>query len=124
MYRPARFDMPALELCHEFIERESFATLVSPQLTTAGPAEPLASHVPLYLDRDRGERGTLFGHLAAPNPHCAVLEAGSALAVFSGPHAYPGDYPDLPDAALLGDFDGEERHPEPLLCRETRLLKG
>ncbi|MCA9645048.1 MAG: FMN-binding negative transcriptional regulator [Myxococcales bacterium] len=88
MYRPARFDMPALELCHEFMERESFATLVSAQLTTAGPAEPLASHVPLYLDRDRGERGTLFGHLAAPNPHCAVLEAGSALAVFSGPHAY------------------------------------
>ncbi|MGE0326965.1 MAG: FMN-binding negative transcriptional regulator [Polyangiaceae bacterium] len=88
MYRPARFDMPAQELCYEFLERESFATLVSSQSSEAGHPGPLASHVPLYLDRDRGERGTLYGHLAAPNPHCAVLEAGPALAVFSGPHAY------------------------------------
>ncbi|MCA9631778.1 MAG: FMN-binding negative transcriptional regulator [Myxococcales bacterium] len=86
MYRPPRFDMPQLELCWELMEQASFATLVS----SAPEQSPtlLASHVPLYLQRDLGERGTLFGHLATPNPHCAILEAGEALAIFSGPHAY------------------------------------
>ncbi len=89
MYRPPRFDMPQQDLCWEIMEQESFATLVSSGATeAAGGAFPTASHVPLYLERDRGERGTLFGHLASPNPHCALLEAGPALAVFSGPHAY------------------------------------
>lgn len=89
MYRPPRFDMPQQDLCWELMEQESFAILVSSGASpAAGHPEPMASHVPLYLERDRGERGTLYGHVAAPNPHVELLESGPAMAIFSGPHAY------------------------------------
>lgn len=52
-----------------------------------------ASHIPFLLHED-GDGFTLRGHLAAGNAQCAAIEGGTALAVFSGPHAYvsPGWY--------------------------------
>jgi transcriptional regulator len=91
MYVPKHFDAPDQAWCHVLIERESFALLVS----TGGDGAPFATHLPLLLDRDRGPRGTLVGHLARANPHARLLaEGASTLAVFQGPHAYvsPGWY--------------------------------
>jgi len=51
-----------------------------------------ASHVPFVIEP--GEELVLGAHLAAPNAQVAALDGGTALAVFSGPHAYiaPGWY--------------------------------
>jgi transcriptional regulator len=54
-------------------------------LLTAGGLQ--ATHLPL-LWQDEGEHGALYGHVARNNPVAAHLDGGSALAVFSGPHAY------------------------------------
>jgi len=64
------------------IEANSFGTLV-----THGPDGLSATHVPFLVHRD-GDRLVLSAHLGAPNPQCALLDGGRALAIFTGPHAY------------------------------------
>ncbi|MCW3475961.1 FMN-binding negative transcriptional regulator [Limobrevibacterium gyesilva] len=62
-------------------------------LVTHGPGGMDASHIPFVVERE-GESLVLGAHLAAANAQCAALDGGTALAIFSGPHAYisPGWY--------------------------------
>lgn len=62
-----------------FCRAHPFATVVS-----VGSDGPEAQHVPLLSEQADG-RLTLHGHVAAGNP---LWRASSALAVFSGPHAF------------------------------------
>lgn len=84
MYIPESFRESDPTRLRAFIAAHSFATLVS-----NSPGGMVATHLPLLLDGERGQNGTLVGHLARANPHGAVLaEGGEALAIFHGPHAY------------------------------------
>ena len=77
----AERDLAAL---HAFLDDNAFATLISPD-----PIDPHITHLPLLLERARGDFGTLLGHMARANPHWRRLEAQpGVLAVFHGPHAY------------------------------------
>ena len=83
MYVPAAFRVDDPLTMHALMRRHSFATLV-----TAGD-EPFVTHVPLLLDADDGEKGTLIGHFARPNPHWQLDHARlTSVAIFHGPHAY------------------------------------
>src|SRR5688500_13714716 len=81
----------------QLIDEHPFALLVN-----NGADGPFLTNLPLLLDRTRGPQGTLIGHIARPNPHCAALFAAKepTLAVFQGPFAYvtPSWYPnrDMP----------------------------
>jgi len=66
------------------ISQYPLATLVSAR----GPDDALVTVVPLILDRNRGERGTLFGHMDRANPQAKVLDGRRLLAVFRGPDSY------------------------------------
>jgi transcriptional regulator len=58
--------------------------------------ELLVNHIPLLLDAERGEHGTLLGHVARANPVWqALAEVAPSVAVFTGPQAYvsPNWYP-------------------------------
>jgi transcriptional regulator len=83
MYIPATFAQSDLTKLHDFIEQHSFGLLVS---QVDGP--PFANHLPFLLDRTAGPHGTLFGHVARANPQWQGAEGRTALAIFSGPHAY------------------------------------
>ncbi|MCE9562256.1 MAG: FMN-binding negative transcriptional regulator [Planctomycetes bacterium] len=83
MYIPPHFAESNPAKLHDFIERHSFGLLVSHVAGT-----PFASHIPFLLDRTAGPHGTLIGHVARANPHWKDLANQTALAVFSGPHAY------------------------------------
>src|SRR5260370_22333881 len=84
MYLPSVFAVKELPVLQDFMERYSFATLV-----TRHSDELIASHIPFILDRDAGPYGTLRGHLAVRNPQLAHLESGfEALVIFQGPHLY------------------------------------
>ena len=80
MYIPTPFRVVDRETLYDFIEQHGFATLV-----TASQGGPVASHVPLWLDR---ERQVVAGHLARANPQCDLLTGLESLAIFQGPHAY------------------------------------
>jgi len=83
MYTPSSFAVDDLETLHNFIQAHSFGILTSVQDTT-----PLASHLPLLLERETGQHGTLVGHMAKANPQWQTAADTEVLIIFHGPHAY------------------------------------
>jgi transcriptional regulator len=83
MYIPAAFAESDLATLHGFIEQHSFGLLV-----TQVAGLPFATHLPFLLDRTAGAQGTLIGHVAWANPQWQEAAGQTALAIFSGPHAY------------------------------------
>jgi transcriptional regulator len=83
MYIPAAFAEADRTRLHDFIEQNSFGVLVS---QVGG--RPFATHLPFLLDRTAGPHGTLVGHMARANPQWREAAGHTALAIFSGPHAY------------------------------------
>jgi transcriptional regulator len=83
VYTPPPFAETDRDKIFQAIEDYSFAVLVS------GAGESLvASHLPLLLDRDSSEHGTLVGHMARANSQWQSAAGQPVLAVFGGPHAY------------------------------------
>jgi transcriptional regulator len=68
-----------------FIDAYPWALLVN-----NGTDGPLATNLPLLLDRSRGSNGTLVGHLARANQHSQALKTVDAptLAIFQGPYSF------------------------------------
>ncbi|HTU46609.1 MAG TPA: FMN-binding negative transcriptional regulator [Bryobacteraceae bacterium] len=84
MYIPDQFRERDTGVLQDFMERFSFATLVTQQ-----NGEMIASHLPFVLERDVRPYGVLRTHLARKNPQFEHLQSGSeALIIFQGPHAY------------------------------------
>lgn len=83
MYIPAAFAESDLTRLHDFIEQHSFGVLVSQV-----DGLPFATHLPFLLQRTAGPRGALVGHMARANPQLHQAGGQTALAIFSGPHAY------------------------------------
>jgi transcriptional regulator len=83
VYTPSAFAVTDVAKLHDFMERHSFATLV----TRHADGRMVASHIPLLLVRDGSPFGRLEGHVAKPNDQWRDA-AGEALAIFTGPHAY------------------------------------
>jgi transcriptional regulator len=81
MYIPPVFKVEDRAILDDFIERYSFAMLI-----TNVDGVPFTSHLPMLLDRDGG---LLLGHLARANPHWHGFDGKrQGLVIFSGPHAY------------------------------------
>lgn len=83
MYIPSSFEITDLDQLHSFMERHSFATVVSQQ----GQGFE-ASHLPILLDRSHGAYGRLVGHMARANPQWREADEKRVLTIFNGPHAY------------------------------------
>jgi transcriptional regulator len=83
MYTPAAFVEPDLDKLHDFIQAHSFGVL-----TTQQDGIPFGTHLPFLLDRADSPNGTLVGHMARANPQWQQANGQTALAIFSGPHAY------------------------------------
>jgi transcriptional regulator len=84
MYIPPAFREDDLAVLHALMRDYSFAILVTQQ----GGA-PVATHLPLLLDRERGPYGTLIGHMSRANAQWTSFSgAQEALVIFQGPHAY------------------------------------
>ncbi|MDG6910899.1 MAG: FMN-binding negative transcriptional regulator [Nitrososphaerota archaeon] len=84
MYNPRWFREERAEVIFEMIDRISFGTVV-----TVTPRGVSASHVPMLIDRDAGEHGTILGHIARGNLQWRDTVPGTeGLAIFVGPQAY------------------------------------
>lgn len=83
MYIPQRFLEADQEKIDQFIQQNSFATLVSHE-----GVDLIAAHLPLELEREEGV-AYLRGHLARPNQQWRTFNPSqNVLAIFTGPHAY------------------------------------
>lgn len=81
VYLPPHFTETDETVLLAHIERYDFGLLITQRDGL------IASQVPFLAERRDGKL-YLLGHLARPNPQCAALDDGEALAIFTGPHAY------------------------------------
>jgi transcriptional regulator len=83
--KPARaVERPADDDIDRLVAEHPFALLVSPTAQA-----PVATPLPLLLERDAAGDAWLIGHLARNNPQVASLrDQPRALAVFTGAHGY------------------------------------
>ncbi|MBR1240321.1 SidA/IucD/PvdA family monooxygenase [Bradyrhizobium sp. AUGA SZCCT0274] len=69
---------------YALMERNAFATLISAR----GTDDALVTQLPLILNRGRGPKGVLFGHIDRSNPQADLLDDREVVAVFHGPDCY------------------------------------
>lgn len=82
MYIPANFQLPDQAEAVAFMQRYSFATLVS-----TDQQRPVASHLPFSVTvADAGVR--LTSHVARANPQWKSWAGQQVLVIFTEPHAY------------------------------------
>ena len=83
MYIPKYFKVTDVKEIWQFVQHNSFGTLV-----TTDQGKPIATHLPLQLVKE-GEDTYLTGHMAYGNPQWRTFEAcDDVLVMFQGPHAY------------------------------------
>ncbi len=83
MYIPKEFGLPDHDIACRVIEQYNFGILVSCEAD-----QPVGTHLPFMLDRNRGVKGVLVGHMARANSHWESLEGRQAMVLFQGPHSY------------------------------------
>src|ERR1700730_19296260 len=84
MYIPRRYEEKDVEKIHAFIRENSFAILV-----TVMDGVPVATHIPLLLEKDEQGRDLLVGHISRGNEQrLSFVDKAKVLAIFPGPHAY------------------------------------
>lgn len=83
MYNPPAFQVTDLVRLHDMMRECRTAHFV-----TATVDGPIVTLLPMLLDENEGEYGTLYGHLARPNNQWKAQVLGQGLAVFTGPEAY------------------------------------
>ena len=84
IYTPRHFVNDDSAAIARVLETFGFATLI----TSVPGAETMVSHVPLLHEARDGTQGVLIGHVAAANPHAALMTEGPTFAVFHGPQGY------------------------------------
>lgn len=82
MYIPPYFHETDLARLDWLVDHDAFGTVIS-QVDGA----PNATHMPLLYSRD-GQKVTLTGHWARPNPQWQDIEGQRTLIILHGPHAY------------------------------------
>lgn len=83
MYIPKLHKITDVEEIREFVQHNSFGTLV-----TTRKGRPIATHLPLQFLKE-GEDYVITGHMAYGNPQWRTFESQEeVLVMFQGPHAY------------------------------------
>ncbi|MCP2034496.1 transcriptional regulator [Planomicrobium sp. HSC-17F08] len=83
MFIPKQFKVSDFEEIREFVQQNSFGTLV-----TTRKGRPIATHLPLQMIKE-DEDYFITGHMAYGNPQWRTFEANDeVLVMFQGPHAY------------------------------------
>ncbi|MEW2526414.1 SidA/IucD/PvdA family monooxygenase [Streptomyces sp. NPDC047071] len=83
-YPPDRHVERDAERMYAVVDRFKFATVISAR----GTDDPVVTQLPLTLDRSRGARGFLFGHLDGENPQVRLLDDRPVTILFNGPNSY------------------------------------
>ena len=83
MFIPRHFKVTDFDEIHDFIEKNSFGTIV-----TTENGKPIATHTPMDLYNE-GDDYYIFGHMAYRNPQWKTFNSvNDTLVMFQGPHAY------------------------------------
>lgn len=84
MYIPRRYEEKDREKILSFMKENSFAILV-----TVKDGLPLATHLPLSVEKNESGKDVLVGHISRGNEQKNTFVDGTKLlCIFPGPHAY------------------------------------
>ena len=83
MYPPEYYLENDKEKIFRVIETCRLATIIS-----RTEDDIIVTHLPLILDRQRGEFGCLVGHMDRNNPHARFIDNAKVFVIFHGPNAY------------------------------------
>lgn len=82
MYVPKHFKVSDFDEIREFIQENSFGTIV-----TTKEGKPIATHLPLELYK-QGDDYYITGHMAYANPQWKTFGDDNVLVMYQGSHAY------------------------------------
>jgi transcriptional regulator len=83
LYIPKAHIVDDRKFLHDFMDEFSFVDLI-----TASPTLRI-THIPCFIDRAKGEYGTIFGHISRNNEQMKAFDGvQQAVIVFRGPHGY------------------------------------
>ena len=103
MYPPDYYLEHDKEKIFRVIETYSFATVIS-----RTEDDIIVTHLPLIVDRQRGEFGFLVGHMDRNNPHTRYLDNEKVFVIFHGPNAYIS--PNVYDSSQLPTWNSISVH--------------
>ena len=103
MYPPEYYLEDDKEKIFRVIETYSFATVIS-----RTEDDIIVTHLPLILDRQRGEFGFLIGHMDRKNPHARFIDSAKVFVIFHGPNAYIS--PNVYDSSQLPTWNSISVH--------------
>lgn len=84
MYIPPKYRQTQVDEVERFLKENAFGILIS-----QGTKRPVATHIPMELEKDKEGQSWLVGHVAKANPHWQDFDKHpEVLAIFNGPHAY------------------------------------
>ena len=83
MYPPKYYLENDQEKIFRVIETCRLATVIS-----RTEDDIIVTHLPLILNRQRGDFGFLVGHMDRNNPHTRYLDNANVFVIFHGPNAY------------------------------------
>ncbi len=84
MYIPRRYQEEDREKILSFMKENSFAIMV-----TVKEGLPVASHIPLAVEKNQNGEDVLVGHISRGNDQKNTFTEGARiLCIFPGPHAY------------------------------------
>jgi transcriptional regulator len=121
MYTPSQFKEPDETKILEFIEQNSFAILV-----TTDVEKPIATHLPLMIERDAEDKLFLVGHMARANEQWKFFHSErEVLAIFAGAHAYisPRWYPAPLDAVPTWNYEAVHVYGKPRVTEDAKELR-
>jgi transcriptional regulator len=84
MYTPEIYKNENQDEIRDFIAKNGFAILVN-----QNDNKLWATHIPLYLDKNKAGKEILVGHISLENPQCkSLINDSEVLTIFSGAHYY------------------------------------
>ncbi len=97
MYPPPYYKNDDPEFIKRIIRDNSFAAM-----TSVFKEDLLSTHLPFVFKSAEGKHGTVYGHVAAANPHVAALKSRAlSTIIFNGAHAYiSADWYDAPERSV------------------------
>ena len=83
MYNPPAFRITELAEMHQAMRDARSATLV-----TSTDEGLIGTQIPVLLNAEEGQNGTLYAHIARANAQWKLVPRYEAMAIFNGPQAY------------------------------------
>ncbi|HJF31771.1 MAG TPA: FMN-binding negative transcriptional regulator [Sporosarcina psychrophila] len=118
MYIPKHFKITDINEIWEFIQSNSFGTIV-----TTKEGKPIATHLPFGINK-KGDDLYITGHMAYGNPQWRTFEScGDVLVMFQGPNAYISSSWYSQENVPTWNYQAVHLYGKPIILKKDELIE-